>query len=156
MVAYEAARAICALPLDARDISPAVNVLQKFLSSNSSILRFAAVRTLSQVSLVQPMLVTKCNEDMELLITDSNRSIATLSITTLLKTGAESSVDRLMTQISNFMNDISEDFKIVVVRGWIWFSDGNGHIYEYMLTYVNHYANMLTYLNMLIYEHVNH
>ncbi|ETE58312.1 Coatomer subunit gamma-2, partial [Ophiophagus hannah] len=50
-----------------------------------------------------PSAVTACNLDLENLITDSNRSIATLAITTLLKTGSESSVDRLMKQISSFV-----------------------------------------------------
>lgn len=57
-----------------------------------------------------------CNLDLENLITDSNRSIATLAITTLLKTGAESSVDRLMKQIASFVSEISDEFKIVVVQ----------------------------------------
>jgi coatomer protein complex subunit gamma len=35
------------------------------------------------------MAVTNCNIDMEALITDQNRSIATLAITTLLKTGGD-------------------------------------------------------------------
>lgn len=35
-----------------------------------------------------PMAIKTCNLDMENLITDSNRSIATLAITTLLKVGA--------------------------------------------------------------------
>ena len=43
---------------------------------------------------------------MESMISDQNRSIATLAITTLLKTGNESSIDRLMKQISTFMSDI--------------------------------------------------
>ncbi len=34
-----------------------------------------------------PLAVTNCNIDMEGLIGDANRSIATLAITTLLKTG---------------------------------------------------------------------
>jgi hypothetical protein len=38
------------------------------------------------------MAVTNCNIDMEALISDSNRSIATLAITTLLKTGARGCV----------------------------------------------------------------
>jgi len=50
------------------------------------------------------------------LITDTIRSIATLAITTLLKTGAESSVDRLMKQIASFVSEISDEFKIVVVQ----------------------------------------
>ena len=52
---------------------------------------------------------------MENLITDSNRSIATLAITTLLKTGNEASIDRLMKQITSFLSEISDEFKIVVV-----------------------------------------
>ncbi len=38
--------------------------------------------------MTHPMAVTNCNIDMESLIGDANRSIATLAITTLLKTGA--------------------------------------------------------------------
>ena len=57
-----------------------------------------------------------CNLDLENLISDNNRSIATLAITTLLKTGAESSIDRLMKQIATFVNEISDEFKIVVVN----------------------------------------
>ena len=67
---------------------PAVTVLQLFLSSNKPVMRFAAVRTLNRVAQTHPMSVTSCNIDMESLIADGNRSIATLAITTLLKTGA--------------------------------------------------------------------
>ncbi len=61
----------------------------------------------TQVAMKHPSAVTACNLDLENLITDSNRSIATLAITTLLKTGSESSVDRLMKQISSFVSEIS-------------------------------------------------
>ena len=116
MVVYEAAKAICELPQGvARDLSPAITVLQLFLSSPKPTLRFAAMRTLSAVAMTNSSMVIKCNDDMESLIADSNRSIATLAITTLLKTGSESSVDRLMKQISTFMNEIADEFKIVVV-----------------------------------------
>eukprot|EP00252_Welwitschia_mirabilis_P027997 TRINITY_DN98_c0_g1_i2.p1 TRINITY_DN98_c0_g1~~TRINITY_DN98_c0_g1_i2.p1 ORF type:complete len:566 (+),score=123.93 TRINITY_DN98_c0_g1_i2:133-1830(+) len=66
--------------------------------------------------MTHPLAVTNCNIDMESLISDQNRSIATLAITTLLKTGNESSVDRLMKQITSFMSDIADEFKIVVVE----------------------------------------
>lgn len=65
--------------------------------------------------MTHPAAVTACNLDLENLITDVNRSIATLAITTLLKTGSESSVDRLMKQIGTFMSEISDEFKVVVV-----------------------------------------
>ncbi|CAM9871415.1 unnamed protein product, partial [Chrysoparadoxa australica] len=117
MVTYEAARAICNLPgVDMNDLSPAVTVLQLFLSTPKASLKFAAMRTLSQLAATHPMAIIKCNEDIELLIGDSNRSVATLAITTLLKTGSESGVERLMKQISNFMSEIADEFKVVVVQ----------------------------------------
>lgn len=117
MVIYEAAQAIVQLKnTTAKDLAPAVSVLQLFCSSPKPTLRFAAVRTLNKVAMKHPAAVTACNLDLENLITDVNRSIATLAITTLLKTGSETSVDRLMKQISSFMSEISDEFKIVVVQ----------------------------------------
>jgi coatomer protein complex subunit gamma len=117
MVIYEAANAIVNLKrTTTRELIPAISVLQLFCSSPKATLRFAAVRTLNQVSMTHPAAVTACNLDLENLITDSNRSIATLAITTLLKTGAESSVDRLMKQIATFVSEISDEFKVVVVQ----------------------------------------
>ena len=66
--------------------------------------------------MTHPLAVTNCNMDMEALIGDANRSIATLAITTLLKTGNEASVERLLKQIGTFMSDIADEFKIVVVE----------------------------------------
>jgi hypothetical protein len=48
------------------------------------------VRTLNRVAMTHPMAVTNSNIEMEALIPDVNRSIATLAISTLLKTGAHS------------------------------------------------------------------
>jgi len=117
MVIYEAAHAIVNMRrTTSRELAPAVSVLQLFCSSPKPTLRFAAVRTLNKVAMTHPAAVTACNLDLENLITDTNRSIATLAITTLLKTGAESSVDRLMKQIATFVSEISDEFKIVVVQ----------------------------------------
>ncbi|XP_018336880.1 coatomer subunit gamma [Agrilus planipennis] len=117
MVTYEAAHAIVNLrKTTSHELVPAISVLQLFCSSPKPALRFAAVRTLNQVAISHPAAVTACNLDLENLITDSNRSIATLAITTLLKTGAESSVDRLMKQIATFVSEISDEFKVVVVQ----------------------------------------
>jgi hypothetical protein len=104
---YNIGRVIIELnEVTARELQPAVTVLQLFLSSSKPILRFAAIRALNKVAMNNPSSITTCNEDMESMISDQNRSIATLAITTLLKTGNESSIDRLMKQISTFMSDI--------------------------------------------------
>lgn len=72
------------LSLDANPLS-AFAVLQLFLSSPKSTLKFAAIRTLATLAQTQPVAVQTCNLDMEKLINDDNRSVATFAITTLLK-----------------------------------------------------------------------
>ena len=50
LVLLQAARAICNLrDVTARELTPAITVLQLFLSSSKPVLRFAAVRTLNKV-----------------------------------------------------------------------------------------------------------
>ncbi|KAL0937658.1 coatomer subunit gamma [Colletotrichum truncatum] len=117
MVNFEAAKAIC----DMRDVtdaevSQAVHVLQLFLTSPRAVTKFAALRILHNFASFKPNAVNVCNPDIELLISNSNRSIATFAITTLLKTGNEASVDRLMKQITGFMSEITDEFKITIVE----------------------------------------
>jgi coatomer subunit gamma len=117
MVNFEAAKAIC----DMRDVTDAevtqaIHVLQLFLTSPRAVTKFAAIRILHNFASFKPAAVNPCNPDIELLISNSNRSIATFAITTLLKTGNEASVDRLMKQISGFMADITDEFKITIVE----------------------------------------
>ena len=87
MVAFVAARAFLRLPdLSETDLSPAVNMLQIQLGSSRAANRFAAVRLLHELSRRNPDSVSCCNGDLEALAGDSNRSIATLAISTLLQT----------------------------------------------------------------------
>ena len=63
MVIYEAARAICNLPgVEPQDLAPGVTVLQLFLTSPRSTVKYAAMKTLSEVAMIAPMAVVKCNE----------------------------------------------------------------------------------------------
>ncbi|KAH9255188.1 hypothetical protein BASA81_006628 [Batrachochytrium salamandrivorans] len=115
-VVYEAARAICRLPgVTQEDVQPAVATLANFLKSGSSVTRFAASRTLSEVAIRHPQAVSKANFALESLIADRNRNVATMAITTLLKTGHENQIESLTKQISMFMTELADEFKIVVV-----------------------------------------
>lgn len=63
MVIFEAAKAITELSgVTNRELTPAITVLQLFLSSSKPVLRFAAVRTLNKVShsCLLPNSVTNC------------------------------------------------------------------------------------------------
>ncbi|EME38655.1 hypothetical protein DOTSEDRAFT_180497 [Dothistroma septosporum NZE10] len=117
MVNFEAAKAIGDMPdLTDQEANQAIHVLQLFLTSPRAVTKFAAIRILHQFASFKPDAVRQCNQDIESLISNSNRSIATFAITTLLKTGNEASVDRLMTQISTFMSEITDEFKVTIVE----------------------------------------
>jgi len=117
MVNFEACKAIAELPdVTDAEVQQAIHVLQLFLTSPRAVTRFAALRILHTFATFKPEVVRTCNQDIEGLITNSNRSIATFAITTLLKTGNESSVDRLMKQLSSFMTEISDEFKTTIVE----------------------------------------
>ncbi|KAI4286807.1 MAG: hypothetical protein L6R35_003941 [Caloplaca aegaea] len=117
MVNFEAAKAICDVQnVTDAEMTQAIHTLQLFLTSPRAVTKFAAIRILHNVASFRPQAVQQCNPDIENLISNSNRSIATFAITTLLKTGNEGSVDRLMKQISGFMADITDEFKITIVE----------------------------------------
>ncbi|OBT53043.1 hypothetical protein VE04_06971 [Pseudogymnoascus sp. 24MN13] len=141
MVNFEAAKAIC----DMRDVTDAeciqaIHVLQLFLTSPRAVTKFAAIRILHNFATFKPQAVNPCNPDIELLISNSNRSIATFAITTLLKTGNEASVDRLMKQISGFMSEITDEFKITIVEA----------IRTLCLKFPNKQAGMLAFLSGIL------
>lgn len=164
MVMYEAACAICNLAsVSSRELGLAVSALQLFLASPQPTLRFAAVRTLSKVAVKYPMAVATCNFDLEALISDPNKSIGVMAITTLLKTGNEASIDRLIGQIPPLILCINNDFKIVVIKaiGQLCMKfPGQQHImlnflssilrdqgsYEYKLEVVNTLISIITSL----------
>ncbi|CAH2985310.1 unnamed protein product [Chilo suppressalis] len=116
IVIYEAAHALVNLNKTTNGLSNAVSVLQLFCTSSKATLRLAGARTLAKLAAKHPNAVADCAVDLENLISDPNRSVATLAVTTLLATGAKSSIDRLIKQIPGFLSEISDDFKIVVVQ----------------------------------------
>lgn len=143
VVVFEAARAISMLPnVNPGELQPAINVLQRFLVQPKSSLRFAAIRTLNSIASTMPLAVTSCNADMEVLIADQNRSIATLAITTLLRTGSENSIERLLKQIQNFLADIADEFKVKVVSA----------IHALCIKYPNKYYALMNFLGNALRE----
>lgn len=141
MVNFEAAKAICNL----RDVTDAeaalaIRALQPFLTSPRAVTKFAAIRILHTFASFKPQAVHAANPDIEPLISNSNRSIATFAITTLLKTGNEGSVDRLMKQISSFMAEITDEFKITIVEA----------IRTLCMKFPSKQAGMLTFLSGIL------
>lgn len=99
--------------VDATEI--ALETVRAFLGSPRTAAKFSAVRILNRYAMEHPAEASVANPELEGLISDSSRAIATYAITTLLKTGRESNVDRLVSKITGFMNEISDEFKIIVM-----------------------------------------
>lgn len=116
MVALETARVICDSNLYSSDVSFAVTALGSFLSSTRTASRFAALKTLSQLAARMPEQLISLNADLERLVSDANRAVATVAITTLLKTGTETSIDGLLGKIGEYVSEISDEFRVVIVE----------------------------------------
>ncbi|EKF29954.1 coatomer gamma subunit, putative [Trypanosoma cruzi marinkellei] len=118
LVVFESVKSICSLRnITAKEVSPAVMVVQLYLNTQSAVLRFSAIRVLNEVATLHPAAVSPINSEIENLVTDPNRIIATLAITTLLKTGTEYTIERLITQLSTagYLRELGDEFKMVII-----------------------------------------
>jgi coatomer protein complex subunit gamma len=135
-VNLEAIKVVVSLPVSNEQFSAAVLRLQFLLTSPTVVTRFAAVRILNRISLKNPEKIVSCNAELEALISDPNRSIATYTITTLLKTGSSDNIERLIQVITKFINDISDEFKIIIIDA----------IKTLSLKFPQNYQSMLNFL----------
>jgi coatomer protein complex subunit gamma len=154
IVTFEAARALCYLAqieteqsgsrrLNATattvmgvDFSHALTILQIGLGSPKSVKRLAALRTLNQLCRSRPVIVSRCNVDIDPLLSDENRNIATLALTVLLKTAQESNVDKLVKQIGSFMDDLSDIYRLDVVSAIRSLSESYPSKYRTMMAFL--------------------
>lgn len=116
MIVLEAAKAICEIrTASPKDIASALTVLQLFLASTRSCVKFAAIKTLNKVAVQFSKYLVPSYSDFEPLINDPNRCIATLAISTMLKISSEVNVDQLLKQIQGYIGELSDDFKVDIV-----------------------------------------
>jgi coatomer protein complex subunit gamma len=119
-VQFEAAKTMCELfeifgPVVSIETSFSVLVNQA-TNSQKPVNKYAALRVMNRIASKQPALVGNCQTELENLITDMNRSVASLAISTLLKTCNEDSVQKLLKQISHYLPDLGLDFKIETIQ----------------------------------------
>lgn len=93
----------------------AINTLRSLLTVPRVTTRFAALRVLNRISINNPEKIMVCNPELESLINDPNRNISTYAITTLLKTGNAKNISSLVSTITKFIHEVSDDFKIIII-----------------------------------------
>lgn len=84
-----------------------------------------------------PVVVEACNSDLEALVNDPNRSVATLAVSTLLKTVDVSRIEPLLKQISSYMTEIDDEFKQVLVRALLTLSVKFPEKYDVLLSFLS-------------------
>jgi len=143
-VQLEAAKALCNLQNGSETIvAPAVETLTDMLNSHLPVERFAAVRVLNSIVDRYPVLVgSRAEVELEHLVQDSNRNIAVLAMTTMLKTGVETSIDRLFQTMEKFMHNIPDDLKVVLVNA----------IQSLCLKFPNKYESLMSFLSKALRE----
>lgn len=93
------------------DKAASVQLTIAFLSSSNSIIRYSAIKSLMSIATHRPDLLMKNHQDIEPLIGDTNRSVAIIAITILLKIGNESSIDRIVPHLKNSLTEMPESLK---------------------------------------------
>ena len=114
MVVYESAKTICehSEKMQTYSVTSALTSLQVFLLSSKTSTKFAAIKTLNTFALKHADHLRDSTGEYENLLGEPNRSLATMAISTLLKLSSDQNVEKLLTQITQFMSEISDEFKI--------------------------------------------
>jgi len=116
MVSYEATRVMLALPgVRTHDLSHSFDCLKSMLLSEKPAVRFAAARTLSEATTRHPRAVALCNEGLIKCIGDSNKQTVMFAVTTLLKTGSEDTIDRILRDLAPLLASIQDEYKITLL-----------------------------------------
>lgn len=148
MVSFEAARAITHLPgVRDEDLAPVVSMLQIHLGSSRTCEKFAAIRVLNALSVSHPMAIEGCSGDLEALVNDANRSVATLAVSTLLKTVEPTKwvcaarvrrrIESLLKQIASYLTEIDDEFKQLLVQSLLTLTAKYPEQYSVILTFLS-------------------
>ena len=115
-VIFEAARSISRV--GATELFPFVVAVMDILltSSAKKVHRFGAMRVLAELAKSQPTMVAANNENIEKLLSDQDKKIASLAVATLLQTGDAKSVSRLLGMVGSMFAGIEQDFRVTVLE----------------------------------------
>ncbi|KAG5858535.1 adaptin N terminal domain-containing protein [Encephalitozoon hellem] len=118
VVFMEAAKVVSGLSEEygSQFVDQTIQSLRIFLRSTNMILQFTAMRIISQLAQKYPQKVSVANKEIEDLVSSENKSISMFAITSLLKTGTEETIDRLVNLIPSMVHDMSDGFKKIAIE----------------------------------------
>jgi len=116
LVVYEAARAFVILPSATEDLYPVVGILESLLISPKPCVRLGALKAVAGIAEEYPRIVANCNQEVLKLLEDENSLVATLAMTTSLKTATESMVIELLEKVSVLLGTMENEFRASIVK----------------------------------------
>ncbi|UKK02582.2 coat protein, gamma subunit [Theileria orientalis] len=93
------------------DLAPVLEVFKHFLTVGD-VFTFAAMRQISILAQLVPEKINVLNKQLEVYISDKNRTLSSLALVTLLQTGSSNTIENLLNQASG----LSGEFKLEVTR----------------------------------------
>lgn len=117
LVAIEAAKSLSSLPLQVEELYPVISVINSLLTSVKPCVRFAALKTLASIAERFPGIAMECKDRLDDLTKDSNSSVVTLALTTLLKLSTEDTISVVLERISNNICDMEMEDQVAILKG---------------------------------------
>ncbi|TBU16581.1 subunit gamma of vesicle coat complex [Ordospora colligata] len=118
MVFIEAAKGVCVIGEEyaSQLVQQTVQSLRIFLKSTNIALQFSAMRIISGLALRYPHKTSIANKEVEDLVMSENKTISMFAITSLLKTGTEETIDRLVKLIPGMIAEMSDGLKKIAIE----------------------------------------
>jgi coatomer protein complex subunit gamma len=116
LVVHEAARAFVILPTAIEDLHSVVGILESLMLSPKPCVRLGALKTIAEISIMYPRIIVKCNDELSNLLQDQNPLIATLALTTLLKTATEGLIVDLLEKVAALLGTMENEFRVSIVK----------------------------------------
>lgn len=123
-ISLQACKIILSAPnLFVSEMSFAISALKSMLSSKNSIVKFSALKAISEYANNPLLDCSSFKVELEGIISEeSNKLISSIAIAILLKNGDESSIEILLTKLFDFSNSgalITDDFRINILNALV-------------------------------------
>lgn len=114
MVSIEAVKIVSKFDDVTPFIETIIPILRKGLQSTKKSVKFASMRIASVLSQNNDRIST-LNKEIENMINNDNKVISMMAVTTLLKTGNEQTIDKLVGIIPTTIDEMTDSFKILMI-----------------------------------------
>ncbi|KAL7719181.1 Coatomer subunit gamma [Entamoeba marina] len=116
--------------------------LQRVISSNSTISKFAGVRIVNELAIKHPELIGDLSDSIENLLKDKNRAVITLATSAALRISTEQNIEKLLKKISKFIHGLPDTFRLQVLQTIEQSALKHSSKHEFLLRFLGNLLNV--------------